>query len=180
MIKSWLILGQHVQTEMHHFSGTDWDFWNDFRIWSGLNYSCFFFHTKWNTASFWKDMEFEFPNSLQKLYLFNDLCVNPLSWCLVMHITEFIGNIMNKKLINIFSLFLLSSKNPCILSPCLFHLYADYIMWNAGLDGEQAGIKIAGRNISNFRYTNDTTLMVVKRNWSTSWWKWKRRVKKLV
>ena len=47
----------------------------------------------------------------------------------------------------------------CILSPCLFNLYAEYIMRNAGLDEAQAGIKIAGRNISNLRYANDTTLM---------------------
>ena len=46
-----------------------------------------------------------------------------------------------------------------ILSPCLFNLYAEYIMWNAGLDEAQAGIKIAGRNINNLRYTDDTTLM---------------------
>ena len=47
----------------------------------------------------------------------------------------------------------------CILSPCLFNLYAEYIMWNAGLDESQAGIKIAGRNISNLRYADETTLM---------------------
>ena len=47
----------------------------------------------------------------------------------------------------------------CILSPCLFNLYAEYIMRNAGLEEAQAGIKIAGRNISNLTYTNDTTLM---------------------
>ena len=47
----------------------------------------------------------------------------------------------------------------CILSPCLFNLYADYIMRNAGLDEPQAGIKIAGRNVSNLRYADDTTLM---------------------
>ena len=47
----------------------------------------------------------------------------------------------------------------CILSPCLFNVYADYIMWNAGLDEAQAGIKIAGRNINNLRYAADTTLM---------------------
>ena len=47
----------------------------------------------------------------------------------------------------------------CILSPCLFNLYAEYIMRNAGLDEAQAGIKIAGRNISNLRYADDTTLM---------------------
>jgi len=47
----------------------------------------------------------------------------------------------------------------CILSPCLFNLYAEYIMRNAGLDEAQAGIKIAGRNINNLRCTDDTTLM---------------------
>ena len=47
----------------------------------------------------------------------------------------------------------------CILSPCLFNLYAEYIMRNAGLDKAQAGIKIAGRNINNLRYADDTTLM---------------------
>ena len=46
----------------------------------------------------------------------------------------------------------------CILSPYLFNLYAEYIMRNAGLDEAQAGIKIAGRNINNFRYADDTTL----------------------
>ena len=46
-----------------------------------------------------------------------------------------------------------------ILSPCLFNLYAEY-MWNAGLDEAQAGVKIAGRNINNLRYSDDTTLMV--------------------
>ena len=47
----------------------------------------------------------------------------------------------------------------CILSPCLFNLYAEYIMRNAGLEEAQAGIKIAGRNINNLRYSDDTTLM---------------------
>ena len=47
----------------------------------------------------------------------------------------------------------------CILSPCLFNLYAEYIMRNAGLDEAQAGIKIAGRHINNLRYADDTTLM---------------------
>ena len=46
-----------------------------------------------------------------------------------------------------------------ILSPCLFNFYAEYIMWNAGLDEAQAGIKIAGRNINYLIYTDDTTLM---------------------
>ena len=45
------------------------------------------------------------------------------------------------------------------MSPCLFNLYAEYIMRNAGLDETQAGIKIARRNINNLRYTDDTTLM---------------------
>ena len=47
----------------------------------------------------------------------------------------------------------------CILSPCLFNLYAEYIVRNAGLDEAQAGIKVAGRNINNLRYADDTTLM---------------------
>ena len=47
----------------------------------------------------------------------------------------------------------------CILSPCLFNFYAEYIMRNAGLDEAQAGIKIARRNINNLRYADDTTLM---------------------
>ena len=53
----------------------------------------------------------------------------------------------------------------CILSPCLFNLCEDYIMRNAGLEEAQAGIKIAGRNINNLRYTEDTTLKAeVKKN----------------
>ena len=47
----------------------------------------------------------------------------------------------------------------CMLSPCLFNLYAEYIMRNAGLDEAQAGIKIAGRNINNLRHADDTSLM---------------------
>ena len=47
----------------------------------------------------------------------------------------------------------------CILSPCLFNLYAEYIMRNAGLEGTQAGTKIAGRNINHLRYADDTTLI---------------------
>ena len=47
----------------------------------------------------------------------------------------------------------------CILSPCLFNFYAEYIMRNAGLEEAQAGIKIAGSNISNLRYADDTALM---------------------
>ena len=66
----------------------------------------------------------------------------------------------------------------CILSPCLFNLYVQYIVRNAGLDEAQAGIKIAGRNINNLRYADDTTLMAeseelksllmkVKKEWKT-------------
>ena len=56
-------------------------------------------------------------------------------------------------------------RQGCILSPCLFNLYAEYIMWNAGLDEAQAGIKNLGRNINNLRYADDTTLwQKVKRN----------------
>ena len=47
----------------------------------------------------------------------------------------------------------------CILSPCLFNLYAEYIMRNSGLEEQQAGIKIAGRNINNLRYADDTTVL---------------------
>ena len=50
-------------------------------------------------------------------------------------------------------------RQGCILSPCLFNFYAEYIMRNAGLGETQAGIKIAGRNINNLRYADDTTLM---------------------
>ena len=50
-------------------------------------------------------------------------------------------------------------RQGCILSPCLFNLYAEYVIRNARLDETQAGIKIAGRNVSNFRYAVDTTLM---------------------
>ena len=50
-------------------------------------------------------------------------------------------------------------RQGCILSPCLFNLYAEYIMRNAGLEETQAGIKISGRNINNLRYADDTTLM---------------------
>ena len=50
-------------------------------------------------------------------------------------------------------------RQGCILSPCLFNLYAEYIMINAGLDEAQGGIKIAGRDINNHRYADDTTLM---------------------
>ena len=50
-------------------------------------------------------------------------------------------------------------RQSCILSPCLFNLYAEYIMRNAGLDEAEAGIKIAGRNINNLRYADDVTLM---------------------
>ena len=51
-------------------------------------------------------------------------------------------------------------RQGCILSPCLFNLYAEYIMRNARLEETQAGVKIAGRNINNLRYADDTALMV--------------------
>ena len=57
------------------------------------------------------------------------------------------------------------------LSPCLFNLYAEYIMQNAGLDESQAGIKIASRNINNLRYADDTTLMAENQEeLRASWW----------
>ena len=55
-------------------------------------------------------------------------------------------------------------RQGCILSPCLFNFYADYIMRNAGLEETQAGIKIAGRNTNNLRYANDTLWQKGKRN----------------
>ena len=68
----------------------------------------------------------------------------------------------------------------CILSLCLFNLYAEYIMRNTGLDEAQAGIKVAGRNISNLRYADDTTLMAESEEELKSFlMKVKRRVKKL-
>ena len=68
----------------------------------------------------------------------------------------------------------------CILSPCLFNFYAECIMRNAGLEEAQAGIKIAGRNINNLRYADDTTLMAEsEEELKNLWWKWKRRLKKL-
>ena len=50
-------------------------------------------------------------------------------------------------------------RQGCVLSPCLFNLYAEYIMRNAGLEEAQAGIKIAGRNVNNLRYADDTSIM---------------------
>ena len=70
-------------------------------------------------------------------------------------------------------------RQHCILSPCLFNLYEKCIMWNAGLDEAQAGIKITERNINNFRYADDTTLMEESEEDLRASWKWKRRVKKL-
>jgi len=71
-------------------------------------------------------------------------------------------------------------RQDWILSPCLFNFYAEYIMRDAGLEEAQAGIKIAGRNINNLRYTDDTTLMAVsKEDQKASWWRQKRRVRKL-
>ena len=71
-------------------------------------------------------------------------------------------------------------RQGCILSPCLFNFYAEYIMRNAGLDEAQAGIKIARRNINHLRYADDTTLMAEsEEDLKTSWWKWKRRMKNL-
>ena len=65
-----------------------------------------------------------------------------------------------------------------MLSPCLFNLYAEYIMQNARLDEAQAGIKIAGRNINNLRYTDDTTLMAESEELKSRLTKAKEEVKK--
>ena len=58
----------------------------------------------------------------------------------------------------------MEQQTGCILSPCLFNLYAEYIMRNTGLEEVQVGIKIAGRNINNLRYAVDTTLRKCQKN----------------
>ena len=71
-------------------------------------------------------------------------------------------------------------RQGCILSPCLFHFYAEYIVRNAGLEAAQAGIKISGRNINHLRYADDTTFMAESEEELKSLlMKGKRRVKKL-
>ena len=70
-------------------------------------------------------------------------------------------------------------RKGCILSPCLFNLYAEYIMRNTGLDEAQAGIKIAGRNISNLRYADETTLMAVSQELNSLLMKVKEESKKV-
>ena len=62
-----------------------------------------------------------------------------------------------------------------MLSPCLFILYAEYVMRNAGLDEAKAGIKIAGRNINNLTYADDTTFMAEsEEELRAFWWRWKK------
>ena len=70
-------------------------------------------------------------------------------------------------------------RQGCILLPCLFNLYAEYIMRNAGLDEAQAGIKIAGRNVNNLRYADDTTLMAESKELKSFLMKVKEESKKL-
>ena len=71
-------------------------------------------------------------------------------------------------------------RQDCILSPCLFNLYEEYIMQNARLDEAQAGIKIGGRNINNFRYADDITLMAEsKEELKSHWMKVKEESEKL-
>ena len=71
-------------------------------------------------------------------------------------------------------------RQGCILSPCLFNLYAKYIMRHAGLEEAQAGIKIARRNINNFRYADDTTLMAESEELKSLLMKVKQESKKFV
>ena len=71
-------------------------------------------------------------------------------------------------------------RQGCILSPCLFNLYAEYTIRNTGLEATQAGIKIVGRNINNLRYADDTTLMAESEEELKSlWMKVKEESKKL-
>ena len=67
----------------------------------------------------------------------------------------------------------------CILSPCLFNLYAEYIMQNAGLEEAQGGIKIARRNISNLRYADDTTLTAESEELKSLWMKVKEETEEV-
>ena len=68
----------------------------------------------------------------------------------------------------------------CILSPCLFNFYAEYIMRNGGLNEAQAEIKMAGRNVNNLRYKDDATFMAESEmELRSPWWKWKKRAKNL-
>ena len=71
-------------------------------------------------------------------------------------------------------------RQGCILSLCLFNLYAEYIMRNAGLDETQSGIEIARRNINNLRYADDTTLMAESEELKSLLMKVKEESKKLV
>ena len=70
-------------------------------------------------------------------------------------------------------------RRGCILSPCLFNLYAEYITRNAGLEETQAGIKIAGRNIKNLRYADDTTLMAESKELKSLLMKVKKKSEKV-
>ena len=70
-------------------------------------------------------------------------------------------------------------RQGCILSPCLFKFYAEYIMRNSGLEESQAGIKIAWRNINNLRYANDTTFMAESEKELRSLLKFKEESEKL-
>ena len=74
---------------------------------------------------------------------------------------------------------LVRNHQGCILSPCLFKLYAEDIMRNAGLDEAQAAIKIARRNINNLRYADDTTVMAESEELKSLLMKLEERVKKL-
>ena len=68
----------------------------------------------------------------------------------------------------------------CILSPCLFKFYAEYIMRNAGLDEAQAGVRIAGRNINNLIYADDTTHVAESEELKSLLMKWRRRITKIM
>ena len=70
-------------------------------------------------------------------------------------------------------------RQGCVVSPCLFNLYAEYIKQNAGQDEAQAGIQSAGRNINNLRYVDDITLMAEREELKSLLMNVKRRVKKL-
>ena len=96
-----------------------------------------------NCGKFWKRWEYQ-----TTLPVSWETCIQVKKQQLEPYMEQWTGSKLGKEYIK-----------PVYLSPCLFNLYVEYIMWNARLDEAQAGIKIAGRDFHNFRYVDDTTLM---------------------
>ena len=115
-----------------------------------------------NCGIFWKRWEYE------TTWLASwDICIQVKKQWLELDMEQKTGSKLGKRVCQ-----------GCILSPHLFNLYTEYIMGNAEQDEEQAGMKITGRNIHNYRYADNTTLMAESEEKNgASWWKWKRKVK---